>query len=191
MLKISPLYINLLIPWLLIDEESACNAGDPGSVPGKIPWRRDLQSTPVFLPGEFYRQEPGGLQSKPFRSDMTERLSLSPGELCNFSILMAFLKIVFKEFTSLSISCFFFPLGSYLSINLPYINLFTWRRKWQPTPVLLPGKFHGLRSLVGYSPWDHKESDTTEGLHFRLFSMYLQNISHIRTTGQGKVTIQM
>ena len=40
------------------------------------------------------------------------------------------------------------------------------RRKWQPTPVLLPGKFHGLRSLVGYSPWGRKESDTTERLHF-------------------------
>ena len=34
--------------------------------------------------------------------------------------------------------------------------------EWQPTPVLLPGKFHGLRSLVGYSLWDHKESDRTE-----------------------------
>ena len=41
-----------------------------------------------------------------------------------------------------------------------------WRRRWQPTPVLLPGKFHGLRSLVGYSPWGCKESDTTERLHF-------------------------
>ena len=30
----------------------------------------------------------------------------------------------------------------------------------------MPGKFHGLRSLVGYSPWDHKESDTTERLYF-------------------------
>ena len=40
-----------------------------------------------------------------------------------------------------------------------------WRRKWQPTPVLLPGKFHGQRSLVGYSPWGCKESDTTEQLH--------------------------
>ena len=38
-------------------------------------------------------------------------------------------------------------------------------RKWQPTPVLLPGKFHGRRSL-GYSPWGRKESDTTEWLHF-------------------------
>ena len=37
------------------------------------------------------------------------------------------------------------------------------------TPVLLPGKFHGLRSLVGYSPWVHKESDMTERLHFLSF----------------------
>jgi len=36
---------------------------------------------------------------------------------------------------------------------------------WQPTPVLLPGKSHGQRSLVDYSPWDRKESDTTERLH--------------------------
>ena len=35
-------------------------------------------------------------------------------------------------------------------------------RKWQPTPVFLPGKVHGQRSLVGYSPWDRKESDMTE-----------------------------
>ena len=37
-------------------------------------------------------------------------------------------------------------------------------REWQPTPVFLPGKFHRQRSLVGYSPWDHQESDTTEQL---------------------------
>ena len=37
---------------------------------------------------------------------------------------------------------------------------------WQPTPVLLPGKFHGLRSLVSYSPWGHKELDTTERLRY-------------------------
>ena len=35
------------------------------------------------------------------------------------------------------------------------------RREWQPTPVFLPREFHGQRSLVGYSPWGHKESDTT------------------------------
>jgi len=41
-----------------------------------------------------------------------------------------------------------------------------WRRKWQYTPALLPGKSHGRKSLVGYSPWGRKESDTTERLHF-------------------------
>ena len=40
-----------------------------------------------------------------------------------------------------------------------------WRRKWQPTPVFLPGKSHGQRSLVGYSPWGCKELDTIERLH--------------------------
>ena len=44
-------------------------------------------------------------------------------------------------------------------------SLFFWRRQWQPTPVLLPGKSHGQRSLVGCSPWSHWESDTTEQLH--------------------------
>ena len=39
-----------------------------------------------------------------------------------------------------------------------------WRRKWQPTPVFLPGESHGQRSLVGYSPGGHKELDTTEQL---------------------------
>ena len=45
-----------------------------------------------------------------------------------------------------------------------------WRRQWHPTPVLLPGKSHGWRSLVGCSPWDREESDTTEQphLHFSL-----------------------
>ena len=41
-----------------------------------------------------------------------------------------------------------------------------WRRQWHPTPVLLPGKSHGQRSLVGCSPWGREESDTTERLHF-------------------------
>ena len=43
-----------------------------------------------------------------------------------------------------------------------------WRRQWHPTPLLLPGKSHGQRSLVGCSPWGREESDTTERLHFSL-----------------------
>ena len=49
----------------------------------------------------------------------------------------------------------------------------TWRRQWQPTPVLLPGKSHGWRSLVGCSPWGGEESDMTERLHFHFSLSYI------------------
>ena len=48
---------------------------------------------------------------------------------------------------------------------------FSWRRKWQPTPVFLPGEFHGQRSPVGYSPQGLKESDMTEVLMQHLPSL--------------------
>ena len=54
---------------------------------------------------------------------------------------------------------------------IPESGRFPWRRKWHPSPVFLPGKPHGQRSLVGYSPWGRKELDTTEQLHFH-FQMY-------------------
>ena len=54
----------------------------------------------------------------------------------------------------------------------PWVGKISWRRKWQPTPIFLPGKSHGRRSLVGYCPWGRKESDTTERLHFT--SCFLQ-----------------
>ena len=50
----------------------------------------------------------------------------------------------------------------------PWVRKISWRRKWKPTPVFLPGKSHGWRSLVGYNPWSCKVSDTTERLHFSL-----------------------
>ena len=46
-----------------------------------------------------------------------------------------------------------------------WVGMIPWRRKWQPTPVFLPGESHEQRSLAGYCPWDHKESDTTEHTH--------------------------
>ena len=46
--------------------------------------------------------------------------------------------------------------------NLPTMQDILWRREWQPTPVLLPGEFHGQRSLASYSPSGRKELDRTE-----------------------------
>ena len=45
-----------------------------------------------------------------------------------------------------------------------WVRKIPWRRKWKPTLVFLPGESHGQRTLVGYSPWGCKESDTTEQL---------------------------
>ena len=61
--------------------------------------------------------------------------------------------------------------GPSVLLQIELFHSFLWlssigRRQWQPTPVLLPGKSHGWRSLVGCSPWGRWESDTTERLHF-------------------------
>ena len=52
------------------------------------------------------------------------------------------------------------------------------RRQWQPTPVLLPGKSHGQRSLVGYSPWSCKVSVTTERLQFHFPALEKEMATH-------------
>ena len=53
--------------------------------------------------------------------------------------------------------------------HLTCLGKISWRRKWQPTPVFLPGKSHGQKRLVGYSLQGRKESDTTEQRHFLSF----------------------
>ena len=71
-----------------------------------------------------------------------------------------FFKRAFLLLTHITIS-FITQICHYLLTSLSF-----WRRQWQPTPVLLPGKSHGWRSLVGCSPWGRWESDMTERLHF-------------------------
>ena len=68
----------------------------------------------------------------------------------------------------------------------PWVRKISWSRKWQLIPVFLPGKFHGQRSLAGYNPWGHKESDMTEWLSmhahtkewipFKMFDCKLVNL---------------
>ena len=63
------------------------------------------------------------------------------------------------------------------------------RRQWHPTPVLLPGKSHGRRSLVGCSPWGREESDTTERLHFHALEKEMATHSSVlawRIPGMGQ-----
>ena len=69
--------------------------------------------------------------------------------------------------------------STFFMVHLSHL-VYPRRRKWQPIPVFLLGKPHGWRSLVGYSPWGHKELDVTEHLHFH-FQSSLWLISHIHT----------
>ena len=68
--------------------------------------------------------------------------------------------------------------------SIPGLGRFPWRREWQPTPLFLPGEHHGQRSLVGYSPWGHKELDITERLtHFKvpiLILVFLLFVPHLK-----------
>ena len=58
----------------------------------------------------------------------------------------------------------------------PWVGKIPWRREWQSTPVFFPGESHGQRSLVGYSPWGCKESDTNKQLKLS-FSPTLTHLS--------------
>ena len=58
----------------------------------------------------------------------------------------------------------------------PWVRKVPWRRKWLPTPIFLPGEFHGQRNLAGYHPWSHKDSDTTEQL---ILTSSVQSLSHV------------
>ena len=61
---------------------------------------------------------------------------------------------------------YIYPLFLGFPSHLGHHRALSQRRQWHPTPVLLPGKSHGRRSLVGCSPWGRTESYTTERLHF-------------------------
>ena len=108
---------------------------------------------------EFYSISPGS--GKVFFQSCANNSNVE-SQLNHCSSSFSFLKPQHPQESS---DLFFNPGGF-----MPYLysTQIHWRRKWQPTAVLLPGKSHGRRSLVGYSPWGHKESDMTERLHFHL-----------------------
>ena len=107
-------------------------------------WKRKWQPTPMFLPGESQRRQ----------------------SLVGCCLWGRTESETLKRLSSSSSSAE--DPGSILGSGRP------WRRKWQPTLVLVPGKSYGWRSLVGYSPWGHKESEVTEQLH-STFTLFLRD----------------
>ena len=105
--------------------------------------------------------------------------------LALFPFLMTKKRVKFKDrinYTFLS-KCFFaykytrYFCGNNIAEMWDSV-FFYWRRQWQPTPVLLPGKSHGRRSLVGCSPWVPQELDTTERLHFHFHALEKEMATH-------------
>ena len=142
-------------PWWLSGKESACQCRrhkrrfDPWI--GTIPWRRKWQPTPVFLPGKSHgRGSPVGYSPWGCKeSDTTERFHFTS------------LHIYEIKFIKVYPSLWGFSSGSVVknlpdnvgdSDSIPGSGKIPWRRKWQPTPIFLPGESHGQMSLMGYSP---------------------------------------
>ena len=80
-------------------------------------------------------------------------------------------------------------VGHDWATSLSRFTFIHWRRKWQPTPVFLPGKSQGQRSLVGCRLWGRTESDTTERLHFHALEKEMATHSSVlawRIPGTGE-----
>ena len=131
-----------------------------------------------------WTEEPGTLQS--IGSQELDTDYLIPPNMFTFYVLFRTELVRFNSYLFLFTFKYYLAASQILIINgLPrqligkescgfnhWVRKIPWRRKWQATPVLLPGKSHGQRSLVRYSPWDCKDSDMTERLHFHFLSLF-------------------
>ena len=92
-------------------------------------------------------------------------MKLPPKCECAWSVFQRIVSEAWWENWGLCGNLEFGDFGLFLLTTMIFES-YQWRRQWHPTLVLLPGKSHGQRSLVGCSPWGHKESDMTEQLPF-------------------------
>ena len=166
--------------WLWAKKEPACQCRRCKFDPcvWKILWRRKWQPTPVLLPGKFHRQKSLAGYS-PWHCkepDTTEQRSTSHAAwavllgspdliisrcLAPHSSTLAW-KIPWMEEPGRLQSMGFLRVGYDWATSLSLFTFMHWRRKWQPTPVFLPGESQGRWSLVGCHLWGRTESNTTE-----------------------------
>ena len=132
-------------------------------------WRRKRQPTPVFLPGEsqgrgaWWSAIYGIAQSRTRlkRLSSSSNQCLSEKAMAPHSSTLAW-KIPWTEEPGRLQSMGSLRVGHDSVTSLLLFTLMHWRRKWQPTPVFLPGESQGRGSLVGCRLWGRTESDTTE-----------------------------
>ena len=150
-------------------KESACTAGDLGSIPGL---GRSLEE------GKGYPLQYSGLDNS--MDCIAYGVTKSRTWLSDFHFQWFFgvLKI---SWASLVVQMVKHLPAMRETRVWHWVGKSSWRRKWQPIPVLLPRKSHGQRSLVGYSPWGCKESDTTERLRFHFQDFLHIVLCHLET----------
>ena len=170
---------NLGFPDSSVGKESTRNAGDPGSIPGLerstvegigYPLQYSWASLVAQLVKNLLAMQETWVQSRgwedPWRRERLPTPVFWPGEFHGLYSPWGCKELNITERLSLS----YFPRFDH------WVRKICWRREWLPTPVEFPGEFHGQRSLVGYSPWSHKEPDMTKQLTlslFHFFSVYL------------------
>ena len=142
--------LNIGFPGGSDGKASACNEGDLGSIPGS-------------------GRSPGEGNGNPVQYSCLENL-MDRGAW--WATVHGSQRVGHDWTTSLSLFTLYRSYGSAVknppavqeTSFIPWFRKIPWRRKWQLTPVFLPGKSHGEQSLAGYRPWVYKESDTTEWL---------------------------
>ena len=163
------------VPRWLSDKEPTCQCGrhrrhgfDPWV--GKIPWKNEWQPPPIFWPWEFHGQRCySGLQSMGSKrlghgwACMQIHVSIIflEKEMATHSSTLAW-KIPWPEEPGRLQSMGSWRVGHDWATSLSLFIFMHWRRKWQPTPVFLPGESQGQQSLVGCRLWGCIELDTTE-----------------------------
>ena len=141
-------------------KESTCNAGDLDSTPELERSPGGGHGNPFQYSGESPLTEASGYSSWDHKElDMTEQLST----------IMWLVLLKTSPHAEAILGTMKSPLQHKFMYDWKGLLWLTWRRQWHPTPVFLPGKSHGWRSLVGWSPWCCEESDTTERLHFHFW----------------------
>ena len=140
-------------PTTQVAKESACKLGDLGSVPG-------LGRSPGE--GKGYPLQHTGLENS--MGSIVHGGAKSQGRLSGFQFHTSYFsaeKISQVVLVEPAHQC----RGRKRCGWDPWVGKIRWRRKWHPAPVFLPGRSHGQRSLVGWSPWGHTKSQTRLSTH--------------------------
>ena len=136
---------------------SACNAGDLGLIPGSRKYPGEGNGNPLQYSCLENSMDGGAWWAT------VHRVAKSWTQLSDFTFTFFFNGLAAAATMARRVKKICLPCRRHRRCGFnPWVGKILWRKKWQPTPVSLPGKSHGHRKLVGYSPLGCKESDTTE-----------------------------